>query len=406
MTLSVIIVNYNVRCFLRQCLLSVYASAENLPGGVEAIEVFVVDNASSDGSVEYLRTHFPAERYPSLHIIANTQNMGFGRANNQAVDQARGRYILFLNPDTILTEHTLADCIAFGDAHEDMGALGTWMQHSNGSFALESRRGTPTPWVSFCKMSGLASLFPHSRLFGRYYMRYLDHQEAAPVEIISGAYMMARRDAIVEVGAFDEDFFMHGEDIDLSLRLYRSGRTNYYIPSPILHYKGKSTRKTDYRYVRTFYRAMLIFFRKHYPHYRFGLALPIQAAILAKAAMTFVRGQVGKFAHAILPARKNVSQHQLYIGRNVSAMRRIADANGLDIDYIEADETSLPQAALPPDGDHDYIHIIYDLSSFSRDYVLRAFRSSDHRRYIGTFTPEADLLVLGSKTYELNRETP
>ena len=166
MDLSIIIVSYNVRYFLEQCLFSIYGSKGNFE-----YEVFVVDNASKDGSVNYIRHRFPHREYPTLHVIENVRNVGFGRANNQALERAKGKYVLFLNPDTLLAENTLADCLAFAESHEDLGALGVMMLQTNGLFANESRRGLPTPWTAFCKMSGLASLFPKSRIFGRYYMR-------------------------------------------------------------------------------------------------------------------------------------------------------------------------------------------------------------------------------------------
>ncbi|MCD8266546.1 MAG: glycosyltransferase family 2 protein [Prevotellaceae bacterium] len=267
MRLSIVIVSYNVRYYLEQCLRSVFAS--RVEGG---LEVFVVDNASSDQSIAYLKPLFPEVTY-----IQNHENVGFSRANNQALRLAKGEYVLLLNPDTILTDHTLQDCLTFLDQHPKAGATGVAMYSHSGKFAWESRRGLPTPWTAFCKMSGLGALFPHSTLFGRYYMRYLPRLEASRIEVISGAFCMIRRKALDEVGLLDEDFFMYGEDIDLSFRLLKGGWENYYHPTPILHYKGESTQKSSYRYVHIFYEAMLIFFNKHYRHqYRlFALLLPL-----------------------------------------------------------------------------------------------------------------------------------
>ena len=247
MDLSIIIVSYNVRYFLEQCLFSIYGSKGNFE-----YEVFVVDNASKDGSVNYIRHRFPHREYPTLHVIENVRNVGFGRANNQALERAKGKYVLFLNPDTLLAENTLADCLAFAESHEDLGALGVMMLQTNGLFANESRRGLPTPWTAFCKMSGLASLFPKSRIFGRYYMRYLDKNQPSEIEIVSGAFMLLKNDSLKRLGGFDEQFFMYGEDIDLSYRMLRGGMKNYYMPTPMLHYKGKSTQKSSFRYVQYF----------------------------------------------------------------------------------------------------------------------------------------------------------
>ena len=275
MKLSIVIVSYNVRYYLAQCLQSVFRSGRELE-----MEVFVVDNASSDDSLAYLRSLFP-----QVHYIENHENVGFSRANNQALRQAQGEYVLLLNPDTILTEHTLADCVSFLDSHPEAGATGVAMYGHNGRFAWESRRGLPTPWTSFCKMVGLCSLFPHSHMFGRYYMRYLNREEANEIEVISGAFCMVRRKALDEVGLLDESFFMYGEDIDLSYRLLQGGWHNYYLPTPILHYKGESTQKSSYRYVHIFYEAMLIFFDKHFRRDYCMLSLFIRLAVRMRAGI-------------------------------------------------------------------------------------------------------------------------
>ena len=271
--LSVIIVNYNVKYYLEQCLESVHRASQGLQ-----VETFVVDNLSSDGSIAYLR-----ERFPEVAFIENKENVGFARANNQAIRMSSGKYVLLLNPDTIVTEHTFSDFIHFMDSHPEAGGAGAYMLRADGTFAPESRRALPTPFVAFCKMSGLAALFPKSRLFGRYYMRYLDENEVNEIEIISGAFMFLRREALDKVGLLDEDFFMYGEDIDLSYRLLQGGWKNYYLPCLILHYKGESTEKSSYRYVHVFYEAMLIFFNKHYgKRYRL-LGQIIRLAVYARA---------------------------------------------------------------------------------------------------------------------------
>ena len=256
MKLSVIIVSYNVKHYLEQCLRSVFKSVT-----ATETEIFVVDNASHDNSPAHIEKAFPKTEYPNLHIIKNARNVGFGKANNQAVAKSTGEYILFLNPDTILTENTLKEVVEYADAHPEAGGFGTMMLYSNGKFAKESRRGLPTPWTAFCKMSGLNALFPQSRIFGKYYMRYLDKEQANEIEIISGAFLFARRSALEKAGLFDEKFFMYGEDIDLSYRLLQQEYKNHYIPSPIIHYKGESTQKSTFRYVHIFYTAMLIFFK-------------------------------------------------------------------------------------------------------------------------------------------------
>ncbi len=276
--LSVVIVSYNVRYYLEQCLRSLFRSS--IDG---EMEVFVVDNASQDDSLAYLRPRFPQVTY-----IQNAENVGFSRANNQAIRQARGEYVLLLNPDTILCEETLSTCLSFMDSHPEAGATGVAMYSHNGRFAWESRRGLPTPWTAFCRMSGLGTLFPHSHMFGRYYMRYISRLEVGEIEVVSGAFFLVRHEALRQVGLLDEDFFMYGEDIDLSFRLLKAGWKNYYLPTPILHYKGESTQKSSYRYVHNFYEAMLIFFDKHFrQRYRLFASL-IPLAVRSRACIDMV----------------------------------------------------------------------------------------------------------------------
>lgn len=330
MDISIIIVSYNVRHYLRQCLDSVFASIRH--SGLEA-EVFVVDNDSTDNSVGYIRANFQSDKYPSLHLIANRCNVGFGRANNQALRKSTGKYILYLNPDTIVTEHTLRDCYDYAECQGDVGAVGVRMLGATGQFSLESRRGLPTPWVAFCKMSGLCHLFPKSRLFGKYYMRYLDEMQPAAVEIVSGAFMFCSHDALKTCGAFDEKFFMYGEDIDLSYRFLKGGYKNYYYPTPIVHYKGESTHKGSYKYVHTFYEAMLIFFQKHFPTASFALSVPVKGAILAQACFALVKQQCQSFMHYLHPSSDKLILKMDYFGQDEipSELEDLAATWGIDI---------------------------------------------------------------------------
>ena len=255
MLLSVIIVNYNVQYFLEQCLHSVFKSGEDLP-----MEVFVVDNNSNDGSVEMVK-----KKFPRVKLIANTENLGFSRANNQAIRQASGRYILLLNPDTVVEDNTLPKVVGFMEKHRDAGGLGVKMLDGQGKFLPESKRGLPTPGVAFCKIFGLSALFPKSKVFGKYHLGYLDNGQTHQVEVLSGAFMLLRKEALDRAGLLDEDFFMYGEDIDLSYRLVKAGYRNYYYPGArIIHYKGESTKKSSINYVMVFYRAMVIFAGKHF----------------------------------------------------------------------------------------------------------------------------------------------
>lgn len=398
MKLSIIIVSYNVKHFVEQCLRSVFASR-----GIarDEMEVFVVDNQSKDGSVDYLKQRFPYAQYPNLHILANKRNVGFGRANNQATRRARGKYVLFLNPDTLLPEGALAATLAEAERHPDLGALGARMRHTTGTFALESRRGLPSPWVSFCKMAGLCALFPKSHLFGRYYMRYLPLDAPTEIDIVSGAYMLVPAEALRETGGFDETFFMYGEDIDLSYRLKKSGRHNRYAPIDLLHYKGESTKKGSYRYVHVFYEAMLNFFQKHYKHYNLLLSLPIKLAIILRALIALIAGQLRFLRRFLHPRGRNKPLRFLYLGHAADSVKQIAEEYGLDIDYLSADERRLPE------GHHSegvkaecYCTIVYDLADYSVERVLRNF--TDHplkNVHIGTFNPQTGVIVTACKTY-------
>jgi len=255
MKLSVIIVNYNVRYFLEQCLLSVQKAMQ----GIE-MEVCVVDNSSVDGSVAML-----AEKFPWVRLIANKENTGFSKANNQAMRLAAGEYMLLLNPDTVVQEDTFREVIRFMDQHPEAGGLGVKMVDGKGVFLPESKRGLPTPEVAFYKIFGLSRLFPHSPRFARYHLGHLDNDQTHEIEILSGAFMLMRKRALDQVGLLDEAFFMYGEDVDLSWRIIQGGWKNYYFPDTrIIHYKGESTKKGSLNYVYVFYQAMVIFAKKHF----------------------------------------------------------------------------------------------------------------------------------------------
>lgn len=279
--LTTIIVNYNVRHFLEQCLLSVRKANPNGEIG----DVWVVDNNSSDDSVEMVRTHFP-----EVKLIANQQNTGFSTANNQAIHASEGKYVLLLNPDTVVQEDTLTKCVAFMEAHPDAGGLGVKMIDGSGTFLPESKRGFPSPWVAFCKTFGLSAFFPKSKVFGRYHLGFLDKNETHEVDVLAGAFMLLRRSVLDKIGLLDEAFFMYGEDIDLSYRIVQAGYKNYYLAdTTIIHYKGESTKKGSLNYVRTFYQAMIIFARKHFQGRQATLFIAmIYGAIWLRAGMTLV----------------------------------------------------------------------------------------------------------------------
>jgi GT2 family glycosyltransferase len=277
---SVIIVNYNVRHFLEQCLASVTKALLQIES-----EIIVVDNASVDDSVRMIR-----QLFPQVKCIESKINLGFAKANNLAVSQAKGNYILLLNPDTIVTEECFHKCIAFMDDHADAGALGVKMIDGSGHFLPESKRGFPDLWNSFCRMCGIYKLLPRSAVFNGYYAGQIDSNQINKVDVLSGAFMFIRKSVWDSIKGLDEDFFMYGEDIDLSYRIQKAGYSNYYFPGvTIVHYKGESTSKGSLNYVIAFYKAMILYTRKHvYGGNKWILISLLSVIVWLKAMITSV----------------------------------------------------------------------------------------------------------------------
>lgn len=290
MKLSIVIVNYNVEHFLEQCLVSVRRAIV----GIDA-EVFVVDNNSVDGSLKML-----SNKFPEVKVIANKENVGFSRANNQAIRVSTGEYVLLLNPDTVVEDDTFHKTLAFMDEHPDAGGLGVKMVDGKGRFLPESKRGLPSPMAAFYKMFGFIKLFPRSKRFAHYYLGHLPDDKINEIEILAGAFMLMRRETLDKTGLLDEDFFMYGEDIDLSYRITQAGYKNYYYPETrIIHYKGESTKKTSVNYVFVFYNAMVIFAKKHFSKKNASMfSFLINTAIYFKAFLALL-GQF--FRKAMMP---------------------------------------------------------------------------------------------------------
>ncbi|MBI1307863.1 MAG: glycosyltransferase [Bacteroidetes bacterium] len=286
MKLSVIIVNYNVRYFLEQCLLSALKALRGIDG-----EIIVVDNNSVDGSVEMVQ-----RKFPDVICIANQDNTGFSKANNQAIKISKGEYVLLLNPDTVVEENTFELCLNYLNNHPDTGALGVKMIDGSGKFLPESKRGLPTPEVALYKMIGLNKIFKKSKRFGKYHMGFIGENETAEVDVLAGAYMMIRKSVLDKIGLLDETFFMYGEDIDLSYRITQAGYKNIYFPqTSIIHYKGESTKKMSVNYVFIFYRAMVIFAKKHYKGKNARLLIFfINTAIWGRALLAVVQRFISK----------------------------------------------------------------------------------------------------------------
>jgi GT2 family glycosyltransferase len=292
MKLSIIIVNYNVKFFLEQALTSVYNAQKEI-----SMEVFVVDNNSKDDSVEMVKN-----RFPKVHLIENKDNPGFSKANNQALRRAKGEYVLLLNPDTVLEEDTLIKCIEFMENHPQAGALGVKMIDGAGLYLHESKRGLPTPLVSFFKITGINALFPKSSLFNRYYLGHLNENQTHEIEVLPGAFMFIKKTTLDRIGGLDERFFMYGEDIDLSYRILLDGGKIYYTPeTKIIHYKGESTRKGSLNYIKIFHEAMILFADKHFAGSKNKLfVLLIKLAVYFKAIQSAIFSALSRFLLPIL----------------------------------------------------------------------------------------------------------
>jgi len=407
MKLSIIIVNYKVKYFVEQCLRSVQKALAGIDG-----EVWVVDNASGDDSLEYLQKTFGqkgqtfsrqgkeqalcphglTKTFQSadlpIHFIKNEENVGFGRANNMAIEMAQGEYVLLLNPDTILTEHTLTDCLAFADAHPEMGAMGGRLLSDSGRFAAESLRGLPTPWASLCKVSGLARLFPNSPKFGGYYLSYLPKDKPQEIAIVSGAFLLTRKSVLDQVGTFDERFFMYCEDTDLDCRIVEAGFTNYYYPTPLLHYKGESARQISLQRIRVFYGAIYRYFRKHNADRGLFATAAISVAIWGLAGLAYIKRGVQVLKNKLF--RKKVDTNRfLYFGSPSPALDALAKQHGLRIE--RADEA--------PSADH-FCHV-YNTADFTYADILERLEKSDHKHYLGVFHPESGVLITGGDVYSI-----
>jgi GT2 family glycosyltransferase len=257
-----------------------------------SVEILVIDNNSVDGSEEMMK-----DKFPTIPYIMNKENLGFSRANNQGMRIAQGEYVLLLNPDTVVEEMTFRSTVDFMNAHPDAGGLGVRMLDGRGKFLPESKRGLPTPSVAFYKIFGLSTLFPKSKVFGKYHLGYLSEFETHEVEILSGAFMLMRKSVLDKIGLLDEAFFMYGEDIDLSYRIVQSGFKNYYFPGTrIIHYKGESTKKSSVNYVFVFYRAMIIFANKHFSQNNAKLfSALINSAVYFRASLSIFKRVVSKY---------------------------------------------------------------------------------------------------------------
>lgn len=393
MKLDIIIVNYNVKHFLWQCLDSVRRAAEGLD-----VEIWVVDNASTDGSVAILRKSFP-----DVHYIENTENVGFARANNQAIRVSTGELVLLLNPDTFLAEDTLRHCLQFFEEHPQAGAVGIHMINRDGSFARESRRGLPIPTTAFYKVIGLNRLFPRSPRFARYHMGHLPEFADGKIEAISGAFMMLRREALEQAGLLDETFFMYGEDIDLSYRVSKAGWECWYTPAIMLHYKGESTQQTSIHYVYNFYNAMLIFFRKNFARRYWYAWIFVEIAVLMMGVLSMCRKwlrqgvqHLRKLFGSSKSGEEDDADQMAFIGSDSAwtQLQSICERSKLPVKRVFSIEEVTPPVLFivfeVAEYDHCYQSILWQMIQSSRN---------GKKLIIGTFNPQNGRLILPHDTF-------
>ena len=372
---SIVIVNYRVKYFLEQTIRSAQEALTGLNG-----EIIVVDNNSGDDSISHIR-----ECFPEVIIIENDYNAGFGKANNQAFAIAKGNYTLILNPDTIIGEKTIKECIRFYESTEDCGGIGVNMHSGDGFFLPESKRAFPSPWVSFCKIFGLSSLFPKSKTFAKYHLLYLSEDRIHKIEILSGAFIFIKTELLLKIQGFDEDFFMYGEDIDLSYRILKEGYSNYYLPTPIIHYKGESTQKDSYKYVHVFYEAMEIFFRKHSPNYSHFYGLCVRFAINLRATFSLIN----RFFKKVFPAKASIVtlDRLIIVSNNAERIQNL-----ICVPYKEAIHfTHLKETELPTKGETLIIIDNGDLS-YQETIEFIVLHSSDFISY-ATYMPHSNVIM-------------
>ena len=381
MKISVVIVNYNVKYYVGQCIDSVRRALR----GIDS-EIIVVDNHSRDGSVDYL------SKIEGVRIIESGHNLGFSKANNIAIRQSTAEYVLMLNPDTIVAEDAIRMIIDFADSHPQAGGIGVRMHNDWGTTARESRRGLPSPMTSFYKIIGLSKRLPQHRKYGRYYMGWLPWDSPSRIEVVSGACFLVRRKALDEAGLMDEDYFMYGEDIDLSYRLLKGGWENWFVPADIIHYKGESTQKTSFNYVHVFYNAMLIFMRKHYSHLSWLIIWPLQIAVYFIALLALMATLFDRMKKSLgFGGRYKIEFPVLYLeGSNTmkEKCRAIAMRKGLCvIDSLDDCKQNIVVRVFDP-SDMSYADIIKHMSE-----------SANNRVRLGLYHNDKDIIITQMEVY-------
>ncbi len=373
MQLSVIILNYNVRYFLEQCVLSVQKALENIDG-----EIIVVDNNSSDDSCEMMK-----QRFSNVKLIENTYNLGFPKGNNIGVAEAKGEYVCILNPDTAVAEDTFEKVLTFAQSKPDLGIVGCKLIDGTGNFLPECKRGVPTPWVAFTKIFGLYKFFPKSRIFNQYYAQHLSENETGEVDILVGAFMVMKRDLYLEIGGFDENCFMYSDDIDLSYMVLKTGKQNYYFhETSIIHYKGESTVR-DGTYMKRFQEAMQFFYKKHFGgSFVFDLFMKLGAFIFA----LMKKSQAKQIS-------LNIDEYVL-VSSNDNLKNKLEKQLQKKISQIvKIDENALFSQS---DSKGKQIEILLDSNSFSFKEIIRFLENYKNKNLTFKIIPEKASFMIGS----------
>ena len=382
MQLSVIILNYNVRYFLEQCVLSVQNALKAIDG-----EIIVIDNNSSDYSCAMMK-----QRFPNVKLIQNNENLGFPKGNNIGVAQAQGEYICILNPDTVVAEDTFVKILNFVTSSaiekNNLGVLGCKLIDGTGKFLPESKRGIPTPWVAFTKITALYKLVPNSRTFGKYYAQHLNENQTGKVDILVGAFMFLKRDLYLEVGGFDEECFMYSDDIDLSYRILQKGKSNFYFhETTVIHYKGESTIK-DETYMNRFQEAMNFFYKKHFKSSLF-FSLFMKMGIVFFSLVKLFQGKSSRsFGVKIAP-----KSYLLYSGNEklVDKLRLVLQKKVLFHD-LKTEKMVISSLV----KDKEAVEIILDNDSISFKECISILESSRNKGFTFKIIPKKANFLIGS----------
>ena len=369
MQLSVIILNYNVRYFLEQCVLSVENAIKNLDA-----EIIVIDNNSSDDSCTMMK-----QRFPNVKLIENKENLGFPKGNNIGVVQAKGEYLCILNPDTVVAEDTFTKVLAFAKKQSDLGIVGVKLIDGTGDFLPESKRGIPTPWVAFTKITGVYKIFPKSRIFGKFYAQHLSENETGKVDILVGAFMVMKRDLYNEIGGFDENCFMYSDDIDLSYSVLKKGKSNYYFhEASVIHYKGESTVK-DGTYMKRFQEAMNFFYKKHFK-VSFFFSVFMKIGILFFSFVKMFQGT---------PKQKINPENYILVSQDELLREELQNKLRNPIQLQKASQLVF---------ENENSEIIFDQNHTSFKAIIAAFETNKNKGFSFKILPKSSRFLIGSNS--------